>query len=364
MTQSSNKNRVIFLDLIRAFAVLNMVQGHTIDVLLGDEFRIMSNPFFSLWFHNRGMTAPIFLFTAGTTFTYLFRLHKEKFFSNPRVLRGLQRGLLLIGLGYLLRYPTPYIFYFKNVTESQWKIFFAVDVLQLIGFGLLFVLFAFYLSEKFKLSDYVIFPIFIGLNILGYAFFENIDWKDFLHTSIAGYFYKGTGSNFPLFPWLSYLFAGAILGSYLANNARVFKTIKFSFTVILAGITLIGLAFIFDQFEILFFGKSYFWTTSPNLVFLRLGIVLILTSVFSFIAIRMETIPKILILLGRNTLLIYVVHLLILYGSPWNVGLNRYFNQALEPLYTILLALLMIAAMIGLVLLVYLFNIRNKTLVT
>ncbi|MDP3830315.1 MAG: heparan-alpha-glucosaminide N-acetyltransferase domain-containing protein, partial [Ignavibacteriaceae bacterium] len=157
-----------------------MVQGHTVDVLLGDEFRVMSNPFFAFWFNNRGMTAPIFLFTAGTTFTYLFRLHKEPFKKNPRVMRGIQRVLLLIGLGYLLRYPTPYVFYFKDVGIQQWNIFFAVDVLQLIGFGLLFILLAFYISDKIKISDFIIFPIFMGINILGYALFENINWKEFL----------------------------------------------------------------------------------------------------------------------------------------------------------------------------------------
>jgi uncharacterized membrane protein len=364
MTQNSNKNRVIFLDLIRAFAVLNMVQGHTVEVLLGDDFRIMSNPFFALWFNNRGMTAPIFLFTAGTTFTYLFRLHKESFQNNPRVMRGFQRVLVLIGLGYLLRYPTPYIFYFKDVGIQQWNTFFAVDVLQLIGFGLLFIIFAFYVTDKLKIGDYIIFPIFIGLNILGYAVFENIDWKEFLHPFFAGYMYKGTGSNFPLFPWLTYLFCGAILGSYLAKNSQVFKTVKFSIGLIIIGIVFILSAMIFDKLEIYFWGKSYFWTTSPNLVIIRIGIVLLLTSLFSFISIKMTTIPKILILLGRNTLLIYVVHLLILYGSPWNVGLIKYFNRTLDPITTIALALIMIAAMIGLVLLVYLFNIRNKTLVT
>jgi len=240
----------------------------------------------------------------------------------------------------------------------------AVDVLQLIGFGLLFILLAFYLSDKLKIGDFIIFPVFIGLNILGYAIFENIAWKEFLHPVFAGYMYKGTGSNFPLFPWLTYLFCGAILGSYLAKNAQVFKTVKFSVGLIVIGILFILSAFLFDLFEIYFWGKSYFWTTSPNLVFVRIGIVLLLTSMFSFISIKMTSIPKILILLGRNTLLIYIVHLLILYGSPWNVGLIKYFDKSLDPITTMVIALIMIAAMIGLVLLVYLFNIRNKALVT
>lgn len=364
MTQSSKKNRVIFLDLIRAFAVLNMVQGHTVDVLLGDFFRDGSNPFFAAWFFNRGMTAPIFLFTAGTTFAYLFRLHKERFFENPRVKRGIQRVLLLIGIGYLLRYPSPYIFYFDNVSQGQWDVFFAVDVLQLIGFGLLFVLLAFYLAEKLNLGDYVIFTFFIAFNVLGYSIAENIAWKEFLHPSVAGYFYKGTGSNFPLFPWMSYIFGGALVGSYLAKNPNVFKTFKFPVQLIVVGISLVIISYLGDKLEIYVFGKSYYWSTSPNLVFLRIGLILIVTSVFSFAALKMQSIPKMIILLGRNTLLIYIVHLMILYGSPWNKGINAFFGSTFDPFLTITSALIMIGLMLGMVYLVYLFNIRNKTLVT
>jgi len=66
MSGSEKKNRIIFIDLMRAFAVLMMVQGHTVDVLLSNDYRKMDSPLFLLWFFMRGMTAPIFLFSAGT----------------------------------------------------------------------------------------------------------------------------------------------------------------------------------------------------------------------------------------------------------------------------------------------------------
>ncbi|MCK7524614.1 MAG: DUF1624 domain-containing protein [Ignavibacteriales bacterium] len=93
MVRSEKKHRIIFIDLMRAFAVIQMVQGHTVDVLLAPEFRSDQYPVYFLWNFMRGMTAPIFMFTAGTVFTYLFRLVDEPFINNPRVKKGFYRFL-------------------------------------------------------------------------------------------------------------------------------------------------------------------------------------------------------------------------------------------------------------------------------
>ncbi|MBT8387337.1 MAG: DUF1624 domain-containing protein, partial [Ignavibacteria bacterium] len=82
MSNSEQKHRIIFIDLIRAFAVLQMVQGHTINVLLAEGSRNPELPFYTVWYFMRGMTAPIFMFTAGTVFTYLFCSVKQPFNNN------------------------------------------------------------------------------------------------------------------------------------------------------------------------------------------------------------------------------------------------------------------------------------------
>jgi hypothetical protein len=103
--------------------------------------------------------------------------------------------------------------------------------------------------------------------------------------------------------------------------------------------------------------------TYDTIIF-RTGFVLILTGIVSFISQSINTIPRILILIGRNTLLIYVVHLMIIYGSAWNPGLYQVWGNSISAGKTILIALAMITLMTLMVYLLNKFRIKNKQLVT
>jgi uncharacterized membrane protein len=249
MPHEEKKHRIIFIDLMRAFAVFQMVQGHTIDTLLADNFRNPDNLIYATWHFMRGLTAPIFMFTAGIVFTYLFRLVQKTFNENPRVKKGIKRGLLLIFLGYLIRYPTWTIFDFSYVSDNSMGIFLAVDVLQLIGFGLLVLLALLYLSEKFNLNNYITFSIAALIIFLVSPMFFKIDWNSFLPRAIAGYFYTGSGSLFPFFPWAGYVIAGGVLGAYLAKHPKVFKSSKFSLTLLITGFILIVVSMVIMELK-------------------------------------------------------------------------------------------------------------------
>ncbi len=347
--QNKKKSRIIFIDLMRAFAVLMMVQGHTIDAFLGDSYRSFDSPVFNFWNFWRGLTAPIFMFSAGTVFTYLLRLHNEPFLQNPRAWKGVKRFLLLISLAYLLRWPTPYLVYFGEVTPDQWKNFFVVDVLHLIAFGILFTVILAFAAERFKIRDNVVFGTSAFLFFSLYPWFSKIQWNSFLPEPLTGYFFTGTGSLFPLFPWAGYILCGAILGSYLAKNPGVFKTPKFSGNLLIIGLAFVALSGIGDRVEFWLNNESTFWTTSPNLIIFRIGIVLLLNSLVSYLAIRLENIPPLIIHIGRSTLPVYVIHLVILFGTPWTVGFYPYFGKSLDVWTSISAAVVMVTLMIAIV---------------
>lgn len=365
MTLNPKKNRIIFIDLLRAFAVLQMVQGHTVDVLLSNDYRNLDSFFFSTWFFMRGMTAPIFLFTSGTVFTYLFRSNHEPFFKNHRVKKGLLRFLLLVGLGYLMRYPTATVVIFSDVTPEQWTTFFTVDVLHLIGFGILFIMLFAYISEIIGKKDTIVFSIGALLFFILSPITSQINWTDYLPVSIAGYFYEKTGSLFPLFPWVGFLLCGAMLGSYLAKNPSIFKTTQFSLKLAIWGALLIILFVVIKSVEnTIGIETIKYWAESIGLISLRVGIVLLLNSIVSFISLKMNNIPKLLVLIGRNTLLIYVAHLIILYGSAWNPGLILLFGKNLNAWITVVAALIMIVTMTVMVIVIHRLKIRNKEVIT
>ncbi|HZW37972.1 MAG TPA: heparan-alpha-glucosaminide N-acetyltransferase domain-containing protein [Ignavibacteriaceae bacterium] len=361
MTENRQKQRVIFLDLFRAFAVLMMVQGHTIDAVLSNSLKDINSTTYTTWLFFRGLTAPIFLFTSGTVFIYLFNLNNKPFRENERVKKGLKRFLLLVFIGYVLRYPTFKIVDFSDVEDVQWKIFYAVDVLHLIGFGIFFLIAIEFFSEKLKINSNV---LLTGSGLLVFLIFpvtEMIDWVKFLPWPIAGYFYKGTGSNFPLIPWIGYIFFGGVLGNILASNKVNFRDIKFSIFMFAIGFMIVGLSQLSDSFEIALTGVSTYWTISPNLHFFRFGIVLILTSIFSFISIEIHSIPKLIIVIGQNTLVIYCVHLVLLYGSAWNpLGIFLFIPHRLGLGLTLLVTLAMITLMIIMVYYLNKYKIKRK----
>jgi uncharacterized membrane protein len=361
---SEPKHRVIFIDLLRAIAVLQMVQGHTVDVLLSPEFRTAEFPIYNIWYFLRGMTAPIFMFTAGTTFTYLFKSVKKPFEENYRVKKGIRRALLLLFIGYILRYPSWTIVDFSEVTAEAWQTFFIVDVLQLIGFSLLLVLLILFVTEKLKLNFTVTFIASAALIFLASPFMENINWNYYLPAPIAAYLYSGSGSLFPIFPWAGYVVSGAVLGSYLAQNSMVFKSSRFSKLLAIVG-AVFSIIALFSYLILQSYGiESINPQVTPNTIFFRMGFVLLLTGVVSYISLRVEKIPHLIILVGRNTLLIYVVHLIILYGSIWTPGLNLLWGNSLSGWQSFGAAVIMIALMILMVMLIHKFKIHNKELVT
>jgi hypothetical protein len=244
------------------------------------------------------------------------------------------------------------------------KIFQAVDVLHLIGISLLLVLVILYFVEKTKINDTIFFAGAASIIFFTSSFIYKIDWISYVPQFIASYFYTDTGSLFPIFPWAGYVIAGGVLGSYLAKNPLVFKTKKFSLVLAVFGSALMIVSLSSDIILNLLNVSVANIQTDPGVIVFRVGFVLVLNAIVSLIALKVEKIPQLLILVGRNTLLIYVVHLVILYGSAWNPGINFFWGKAFDEWMSVLAALIMIILMTLMVIGIHKLKIRNKELVT
>jgi uncharacterized membrane protein len=327
--------RLYFIDAMRAWAILMMLQGHFIDGLLDNAFRDTTDQTYIIWKYFRGITAPVFFTVSGFIFTYLLIRVPEKGLENPRVEKGFKRGLQLIVIGYLLRLN------FLGLLDGHiYGAFYLVDVLHCIGLSILGIIGVYLLSQKGK--KYVL-PILL-ISITGILFlFEPIykEWSyGFLPEALANYFTKANGSVFTIIPWLGYSAFGAFMSVLFTRYKNHSYLYEYATTLSL----LMGLTLIFFSSKFLMglsgvTGMQVFEDIAMNnYLFIRLGDVFVVFAAFMLFRGLMtnSTVLKI----GQSTLSIYVIHFIILYGSFTGLGLYRFFHHALNPIEVIIGAII------------------------
>ena len=333
-------NRLFFIDAMRAWAILMMLQGHFIDGLLDPVFRDKGNIIFNIWLYFRGITAPVFFTVSGFIFTYLLIRVPQKGFDNPRVNKGIRRGLQLLLIGYLLR-TNIWALLFKG---EIYKSFYLVDVLHCIGLSILALIgvYLFTVTRKKYL-----FPLLLTGITLVLFLFEPLykQWSfSFLPNAFANYFTKTNGSVFTIIPWLGYTTMGAFISVLFTR----FKDFKYLYPVAISIAVLVGYVLIYLSSPT--FVALYDWTgvelfnliQTNNYLFIRLGNVFMVFALFMLL--RRFLTNKTVLQLGASTLSIYVIHFIILYGSFTGLGLYRFFNHSLAPSVAIPGALLFMAA--------------------
>ncbi len=321
-----NTYRLYFIDAIRAWAILMMLQGHFVDGLLDNAFRDNSNMAFSIWKYFRGITAPVFFTVSGFIFTYLLVKGDKLGFDNPRVEKGIKRGLQLLFIGYLLRLNLG------GLLQGQiYNGFYLVDVLHCIGLSILGIIGIYLLTVK--RNKYIMPVVLVAITCLLFVF-EPL-YKQFSHSylpqAIANYFTKTNGSVFTIFPWFGY----ATFGAFLSLVFTKFKSFKYLNSAAIVSFTALGVILIYfstgffkalgDGTGLTIFTEVY----NSNYLFIRLGNVMIVFAIFMLLN-RFLMNSKVL-KIGQSTLSIYIAHYIILYGSFTGLGLYGYMNHSLPP---------------------------------
>jgi putative membrane protein len=334
-------SRLIFIDIIRAFAICMMLEGHFIDGLLAPEYRDENNLFYATWHYIRGMTAPVFFTVSGFIFTYL--LIKEQNpakmgWNHVRVQKGVRRGINLIIIAYLLR-ANIFNLFTPGYTDMNVR---RVDVLHCIGLSLLFLI-AFYLLTYRRKNRLRMSIMLLGTTFVAF-FFEPIYSHltyEYLPMALANYFTKENDSVFTIFPWFGYASLGGFMGFLFyknRENPHLYRNMVIWY--ILLGVILITFPYwmgkIADTLQI----HSLQLIAHGDYLIKRIGNVLLFFALFMILrhVITSPTLQKI----GQNTLSIYVIHYIILYGSFTGMGLYRYFHDQLTPWQAIIGAILFV----------------------
>jgi uncharacterized membrane protein len=350
-------SRLGYIDWLRGLACLLMFQTHCYDAWLGGPARDSK---VYTWSQLGGtFPAPLFLFLAGISFALVIqKLQQKNFSANQIAKKTIMRGAEILALGLLFRLQE----YAIALGWAPWTDLFRVDILNTIGVSLMLLgvmcWMVLAIAEKCSpgrarpgsMASLVITAVAVTVAISAVTPLLWTTWRPrFLpwevETYINGVHNLGQPQSwlFPVFPWAAFAFAGLSLG-FLLTSPRAKKIGAYAFLIIaVGGILLVFTSQFLDSLGLNIYPVYDYWRTSPSFFIIRIGMLLLMTTI-AYAWCRWglgEWRFSPMIQLGRTSLLVYWVHIELVYGKfailphrSQNVG------GASEGLLTIFIAML------------------------
>ena len=333
--------RLYALDLARFIAMCFMMQGHVLDALVTREAIVITDFPWSIWHVIRGFTAPTFLMVSGAVHAFATKRYDTGVVREDVIARRIRWGLTIMGIGYFMMFPAGNVWDLAFVPDASWRAFFNVNILQLTGATmLLFVLVMAGTRSVKQLGRRAMWTMIAILALT--PFMKILGEQPGIPLWLNAYLNTSTGSLFPIFPFSAYLFAGLVIGARLKEidpDKRDAALKKYSWR--LGGLVLLVALLangILAQLGVSH--ESLETNMSITLFFRRVGIVLIFFSVSVLILERTWALREWWAMFGKKSLWIYVIHLVLLYGTQLWTGPARLHYRELslqEGLYFVAL---------------------------
>ena len=315
-----------------------MLYGHTVAALLAPRYQ--TGTWFDIWVFQRGLTSTLFLLLSGFAFSIATSKHWASHGRlSPAFFKRTRRFALFVVLGYALHFPAARFVDLATVPDDRWRSFLAIDVLQLIGvtfFGVQALLLVMRTRRLFTVALFALALIFVFATPLVWSL--NLSG---LPPSIAAYLSPALGSQFPLFPWAGYILTGAALGQFYTAWGNVDLHRYANRALVNPGAALVALAFAIRSFA-----GDEAWEAVPTQIALRMGASLLVLGLLAHGSYWVRHLPHVFGAVAQETLLIYFVHLCIVYGSIWSSGLTQMFGPTLGPLETFGCVVVLTSAMV------------------
>ncbi len=228
--------RLAWLDLFRGAAVLVMIETHVVNTFLAGGFR--EGGWFAMLNYVNGLVAPSFLFIAG----FVQGMERRKAPGKPiPYARRAGRLLAIAALGYALHFP------FGALAGHRWsealRVGSQIDVLQCLALGLGLLLGVSWLTGKLMPRSAIpaaddggkapggdspsssihlgrsLPPFVWSLGVVALALTAVLAaplvqiWAGG-PVIVRAWLNATTGSLFPLFPWVGFVFLGALMGAW------------------------------------------------------------------------------------------------------------------------------------------------------
>jgi len=304
MENSHPSGRIHAIDSFRGFAILMMVLANYMGGVLLVPAWLKHAPDIGLTVID--LIAPFFIFAIALTYGLSFSRRLERDSAWPSYLHFITRFLAIIGLGAVISAGETAVG--ENASGIDW------GVLQAIGMAGLATLIVLRLPSIYRWL--------IGLGVLAaYQFVLDRFWLDFVVRSPHGGLPGSLG-------WIGMLILGTALADLFHQTGR--GRIWFPWAALLVLAVGIGLAFVSPVSK---------HRVSSSYVLISLGASALLFLLFHWLSERLHWDPRFLTVWGRNPLVLYFLHYLII-GIFFLPGIPAIYEQA--PLWLVLLEMLIL----------------------
>ncbi len=280
--------RLTWLDFFRGAAVLVMIEAHVFNTFLAAGLR--GTAWFGQLTGINGLVAPSFLFIAG------FVQGLERRTSPGKPIPFARRAGRLLGIaaiGYALHLPIGEML--AHRWDDALRIGTQIDVLQCLALGLGLLLGVSWLAQKFpgRRADIVwwsgvtsaaLAVVLAALPVQGWMG-GPVAWRAWVNPT--------TGSLFPIFPWIGFVFLGALAGAWPERSLPERAAGLIALYVLAAACR-----------------GTVFSAYSPSFFLERAAWVLVLATVCEWSARR--PLPALVLYAGKHSLKLYVAHLVLI----------------------------------------------------
>ncbi len=361
MPVAAAPSRLAWIDWMRGLACILMFQTHCYDAWLGGDAR---NTGFLQGSQLLGtLPAPLFLFLAGISFALVTSKLLAKGLSAAEITRSMaRRGAEIFAFGLLFRLQE----YLIAWGWAPWSDLLRVDILNIIGLSM--ILMAVICGITLKIYERIMYRRMpSGLQAAGekglglyqgmpsgippkggkrFGFSRCVSaltisaisiaavialltpplyttWRPTrlpwpLESYIDGCHNLGTPQPwvFPIFPWTAFAFAGLAAGFILFSDNVRYRTTKTMALLSATGAAAIMAAHQFDHSSVHLYSTYDYWHTSPNFLMMRVGMLLVIAFLsYAWCQWGLATWGfSPLIQLGQTSLLVYWVHIELVYG--------------------------------------------------
>jgi uncharacterized membrane protein len=343
----SKPPRYGFIDLLRGFAILAMVETHVANAYLPIALKKGNEFFFWLSFVN-GLVAPSFLFATGFSLMLQGNHQWENWlhFRLPFWTQMRRLGFILLVAYYTHLQGFQLSRYLKRWNDgAMWSRTFQVDILQCIVVSLLVLFSLILILRKKKLLPW-------GTGILAVSIVFATPWiwaQDFrgsLPLSLALFLNPHEASLFPLFPWMSFVLAGSFASYFFLKSVESDRIARYMQVTAWLGILMIVAGLLLRTVSYTLPGHVDFYTTSPLYLMIRLGTVLLICALLFNLETKAKWIPRSIQLAGQESLLVYGVHLWLIYAFLRGKLLGPILGKQLGYLHCFILSAAIILLML------------------